>query len=221
MTKAPTDTITKRGMFRDIDMKDLERIAHLPHWGKEKAKLEYKLPFEIGEDNNAIEELRKASIQLSKSPTQIPQHDLRQSGPVLTAASPQSHIGPFKTAIDFLIPDGTKVLAAQDGVIVELQEHSNEYGDGPEHRDKLNYITIQHDDGEYSQYCHLAQWSARESDILVGSIVKTGQVIGLVGKTGWTDRDHLHFIVFRKLRNSELDVNPLGFVGLRVGFEKS
>lgn len=100
---------------------------------------------------------------------------------------------------------------------MELQEEHNEWGDGEEYRDKLNYLTIQHANGEFSQYCHLAQYSVRERGLRSGSNVRKLQAIATVGKTGWTDRDHLHFIVFRHDVDSK---NPFGFKSLQVRFEE-
>lgn len=53
-------------------------------------------------------------------------------------------------------------------------------------------------------------------DIEIGQYVKKGQPIGIVGKSGWTDRDHLHFIVYRKDKNF-----PFGFKSLKIKFEKN
>lgn len=198
---------TKRGKFRDLSMKEFQEKAHLPIWGKERSILEYKLPFKV----DRLGRIGRASRKLAKEPTAIPDEELGRVGSVLTAASPQSHIGPFATAIDFLIPDGTKVLAAHNGRIVELQEHSDSWGDGPEYRDLLNYITIEHN-GEFSQYAHLGQNSARALGVSVGQAVEVGQPIATVGKTGWTDRDHLHFIVFKLVPKTR--DNPFGFIGV-------
>ncbi|MDD3774177.1 MAG: M23 family metallopeptidase [Patescibacteria group bacterium] len=43
----------------------------------------------------------------------------------------------------------------------------------------------------------LAKNSVSRNGLKIGDKVKKGQVIARTGKTGWTDRDHLHFIVFR------------------------
>ena len=85
-------------------------------------------------------------------------------------------------------------------------------GDDPEFRDQLNYLTIRHENGEFSQYCHLAKGSVSAMGLRKGSIVQQGQQIATVGKTGWTDRDHLHFVVFRA------DSNKFGFKSLKVRF---
>lgn len=93
-------------------------------------------------------------------------------------------MGPFKWAIDFLVPDGSLVLAAAYGRVVELKEDSTEWGDGPQFRDKLNYVTIQHQGGEFSQYCHLAKDSVRENAVMLGNEVYQMQPIGKTAKPG-------------------------------------
>ncbi len=200
---------TVRGKFRSMTMEEIQQRADSPNWGKEKSVNAYRLPFRT----DWFGRVRRASQVLSMHPTVIPPEELGEIGSVLTAASPQSHIGPFVTAIDFLIPDGTPVLAALDGEIVEVQEHSDAWGPSPAFRDSLNYITIRHAGDEFSQYCHLAQNSVRKSGLGIGGRVRAGQQIAVVGKTGWTDRDHLHFIVFKLV--PETPENPFGFIGVQ------
>ena len=148
----------------------------------------------------------------------VSEEELYRLGPFWCQRSPQSHIGPFLNAIDFLAPDGTPVLAPQEGEIIEVVEHLTEWGPRPEFRDTLNYLTMVHESGELTQYCHLAKDSVSALGLRVGSGVKFGQQIAIVGKTGWTDRDHLHFLVFRD-DNKDLR-NPFGFKSLIPRFRR-
>ncbi len=151
----------------------------------------------------------------------VPEAELYEMGGFWCAKSPQSHVGPFLNAVDFLIPDGTPVLAAQEGEILRVMESNTEWGDGSEFRDKVNFIDIVHASGEISEYCHLAPHSVSAFRLRVGSGVKKGQIIGTVGKTGWTDRDHLHLVVYRDDNGNP--ANPLDegrkFKSLRIRFE--
>lgn len=137
----------------------------------------------------------------------VPAEHLYELNGIWCAKSPESHIGPFLHAIDFLVPDGTPVLAAQCGRVVRFVDGNDEWGDGPGFRDKVNYIDISHSYDETTEYCHLAKSSVRALGIKPGDWVEQGQVIGVVGKTGWTDRDHLHFVVLRD--DSHNPANPL------------
>ena len=74
-------------------------------------------------------------------------------------------------------------------------------------------MTIEHPNGEFSQYCHLAKEAAARLGISPGTPVRKGQEIATVGKTGWTERDHLHVVVFRP------DNNPFGFKSHKIKFQ--
>ena len=151
----------------------------------------------------------------------IPEGELYERGGFWCTKSSQSHIGPFLYAIDFLVPDGTPVLAAQEGEITRITDGNTAWGDGPEFRDKVNFVDIVHASGETSEYCHIAAGSVAALGLRVGSGVKKGQMIGRVGKNGWTDRDHLHLVVYRD--DNANPNNPLEpgrrFKSLRIQFE--
>lgn len=170
-----------------MNMDEVQQHADDSMWDNERSKLIHAYPVPLKQ------KVANTGLKLLEG---IPEDQIGRAGIFYTAASPQTHIGPFKNAVDFLVADGTPVLASADGWIVEIQQHSETWGDGPEFRDFLNYVTINHGD-EYSQYCHLTKNSVSKCKLRVGDNVKAGQQIGTVGKTGWTDRDHLHFMVFR------------------------
>jgi len=138
----------------------------------------------------------------------VPKDELYERDVFWCAKSPQSHMGPFLNAVDFLVPDGTPVLAAAEGEIIEVVEGNTKWGDGDQYRDTLNFMTLEHRFGELTQYCHLVKSSVTALGLRVGSKVKQGQHIATVGKTGWTDRDHLHFLAFRDDRRNQ--ENPFG-----------
>lgn len=191
-------------------MEDLENWASNSLWDEEESKNLYCYPLKISLVANFF--LRKKSKEIAQG---IPQNELYRLGPFLCAQSPQTHTGPFRWAIDFVVPDGTPILATYSGKIIELQESSEVWGDGPEYRDALNYLTLMHENGEYSQYCHLGKHSVSTQGLQIGSRVKVGQQIAVVGKSGWTDRDHLHFVIFRNAQNE----SPFTFKSLKVRFD--
>ena len=87
----------------------------------------------------------------------------------------------------------------------------DKYGKGEEFGKYLNFITIAHDNGEYSQLAHIAKGSAK---VKVGQLVKTGQKIGETGLNGWMEEpflEHLHILVFKLLPEG-------GFQGLEIRF---
>jgi len=115
---------------------------------------------------------------------------------VIAISDPRVHFGHFKYAIDFLMDEGTPILAAREGTIVYLKDDSNEGGSDPKYDDLkyLNYMTLKHDNEEYSQYCHLKYKGVL---VKVGDKVEEGQQIAISGNTGFTSAPHLHFMVFR------------------------
>ncbi|MBQ9318323.1 MAG: M23 family metallopeptidase [Bacilli bacterium] len=89
------------------------------------------------------------------------------------------------------------VYATNNGTIKEIQSHWS-YG---------NYILIDHGNGYYSLYAHMAKFSP---ELNVGSIVERGQQIGYVGMTGTATGPHLHY----EIRNCEryaCVTNPLDY----------
>ncbi len=136
----------------------------------------------------------------------IPTERRYRIGPFYCDTSPQSHIGPFKYAIDFVVPDDSVVLAVRSGIVVDVVEHHVKYGPNKTFASLLNYLTIDHGDQTFSQYAHLKAGSVSEHGLAVGKSVVPGQAIAIVGKTGWVEYgavgDHLHFMVFKEVGNS-------------------
>jgi murein DD-endopeptidase MepM/ murein hydrolase activator NlpD len=109
-----------------IEMEELRKIADSPIWNQGDTKGIYNFP--LPQDRDFMEDGKRLAIGNPEDETYI-------IGPYYAATSPQSHIGPYKWAIDFLVPDGTEVLAAEDGVIVEVIDGNFAWGDSEEFRD--------------------------------------------------------------------------------------
>jgi murein DD-endopeptidase MepM/ murein hydrolase activator NlpD len=107
--------------------------------------------------------------------------------------SSPAHVGKLRNAIDFIVAENTPVLAAADGVVTLVKDDSDVGGPSIEYWLNSNFIVIQHPNGEYSRYDHLAQCSAV---VGTGQYIKRGQIIARVGMTGFTYLPHLHFQVF-------------------------
>ncbi|HMU46857.1 MAG TPA: M23 family metallopeptidase [Chitinophagaceae bacterium] len=95
-------------------------------------------------------------------------------------------------AIDFKVKKGTKICAARDGVVIATRKNSHRHGLKKEMLSEGNYVFIRHEDGSIAHYWHL-----NTGDVFIkkGDTVKTGQVIGLSGNTGFSAFPHLHFDV--------------------------
>lgn len=97
--------------------------------------------------------------------------------------------------IDIAAPNGTPILAAKAGVVV-ISLYGSSYG---------NYVVISHPDGTRTLYAHMSQ-----RNVSAGDTVRQGQTVGLVGSTGSSTGNHLHFETWTGSSSSSR-VNPMQF----------
>jgi len=113
-------------------------------------------------------------------------------------------------AVDFVMPVGTDVFAARDGVVIEVASDFFESGtdyevDGP----RANVVRILHADGTMALYVHL-NWNTIR--VVPGQRVRRGEYLADSGNTGFTTGPHLHFVVQRN-EGGALVAVPLEFAG--------
>jgi murein DD-endopeptidase MepM/ murein hydrolase activator NlpD len=99
----------------------------------------------------------------------------------------------FHQGIDFAAPIGTPVYATGDGVVITADDRESGYG---------NQIEINHGSGYVTKYAHLSAYRVQ-----VGDSVARGQLIGLIGNTGYSTGPHLHYEVIR----NGVKINPIDF----------
>ena len=86
----------------------------------------------------------------------------------------------FHRGIDLAAPEGSPILAAQDGVVKSVGERGG-YGLA---------VEVEHEGGVTTLYGH-----ASETLVQAGDRIEKGQPIGRVGHSGRATGDHLHFEV--------------------------
>ncbi len=96
----------------------------------------------------------------------------------------------FHSGVDLAAAYGTKIYAAYAGEVAGAGYNSS----------MGNYVMINHGDGLYTVYMHASSLLVKEGDTVV-----TGQNIALVGSTGASTGNHLHFSV--RLNGEYVDPN--------------
>ena len=102
--------------------------------------------------------------------------------------------GKSKDGIDILVPEGTPVKAAENGVVIYAGDGLKEFG---------NTVLVRHEDGLVTVYGH-----ASELKVARGDKVKRGQEIAVSGMSGTTDAPKLHF----EVRKNSAPVDPTTYL---------
>lgn len=118
----------------------------------------------------------------------------------LSAGFPNYSSGKYHGGIDFPAPTGSKIVAAQSGVVMTVKRLNYSYG---------YYLMIYH--GTDSKGRSVVTLYAHNSSIMVtaGQTVKKGQQIAKAGSTGNSTGPHCHF----EIRLSGTRVNPKHYLG--------
>ncbi len=104
-----------------------------------------------------------------------------------------SHFGDQNQfAIDIAMPEGSDILAARAGIIMDIAEDFYDGGVDAKKLQRGNYIRILHDDGSMAVYAHLQLESVL---VARGQRVEVQQKIAQSGNTGYSSGPHLHFAI--------------------------
>lgn len=87
--------------------------------------------------------------------------------------------------IDFAVPMGTPIFAAGSGTVT-VRKYWGGFG---------NYVRIRHNKDYETEYGHMSRFHPQ---VVVGTRVRQGQVIGYVGSTGLSTGPHVHLGVIYK-----------------------
>lgn len=105
---------------------------------------------------------------------------------------------PVHTGIDIADPygqEGDPITPFMDGTVIKAEQLWWGYG---------KYVELDHGNNVVSIYGHMSKLF-----VYVGEKVKTGQVIGQEGQTGWATGPHVHF----EIRVFGIPANPHTFLG--------
>lgn len=156
---------------------------------KERAIREYEA--EIAEQNSTIAELERMVENEKRELAEMRTYDggafcwpcpayTRVSSDFGWRVHPTLNIRMFHNGVDLAAPAGSNILAAYDGKVVAAS-YTAAMG---------NYVMVNHGDGLYTVYMHASKLCVSQ-----GQEVSRGQVIALVGSTGRSTGNHLHFSV--------------------------
>lgn len=99
--------------------------------------------------------------------------------------------------IDYRASEGTSIKATNSGRVILAKSM---FYDG-------NMVAIDHGQGLISMYLHLSRIKVKEGDL-----VKSGQEVGLSGKTGRASGPHLHF----QVKWERIDIDPVRLISLEL-----
>lgn len=172
------------------------KIAELEADEKELAKAEEEAEKKMAETQNEINRLMEEARKKNNGPYvggsmewPVPEWT-RISSPFGTRLHPILKVNKFHSGVDIAAPNGTPVLAANDGTVI-MAEYNGGYG---------NCIVINHGGGIATLYGHNSKLLVKKGDT-----VKRGQQIAKVGSTGTSTGPHVHF----EVKEDGKQVNPL------------
>lgn len=114
-------------------------------------------------------------------------------GKVIAKFGPRSD-GGHNDGINIAVPQGTDVMAAENGTVVYAGNELKGYG---------NLVLVRHENNYVTAYAHNDQILVRRNDK-----IRRGQVLAKAGKSGAVDQPQVHF----EIRQGSKPVDPLPYL---------
>jgi murein DD-endopeptidase MepM/ murein hydrolase activator NlpD len=123
----------------------------------------------------------------------IPSFRRPVNGRIIAGFGPKTN-GQQNDGVNFAVPEGTPVKAAEDGVVAYAGNELKGYG---------NLVLVRHSNGYVTAYAH-----AKELMVKRGDQIRRGQVIAKSGQTGDVDAPQLHF----EVRKGPAPLDPMPMI---------
>ncbi|HYK75726.1 MAG TPA: M23 family metallopeptidase [Daejeonella sp.] len=200
---APTDTTKAKNYIQSIENKLKKINDYLKKRGVKGFTTISVGGNEISGENLTVEEnynlfedyLEKIFSGLLHTPTGFP------SKPSLTSSfgyrNNPFHSGEsdFHSGLDFKGNKGDEVRSTANGKVIHAGWYQG-YG---------NCVRVEHKNGFETLYGHLSKIDVKE-----GQKISANQVVGLIGSTGRSTGNHLHY----EVRKNSKPINPINFLSL-------
>lgn len=116
-----------------------------------------------------------------------------EGGKLLAGFGPKAG-GAYNDGLNIAAREGNPVFAAADGKVIYAGNELRGYG---------NMVIVKHSGGFVTAYAHTSRMLVRKGDM-----VKQGEQIALVGRSGGVDQPQLHF----SLRQNKEPVDPMAYL---------
>ncbi|OYX11961.1 MAG: hypothetical protein B7Z15_10820 [Rhizobiales bacterium 32-66-8] len=129
----------------------------------------------------------------ARTPGSGPQFRAPVRGRVISGFGPKPG-GAKNDGVNFAVPEGTSVRAAEDGTVAYAGNELKGYG---------NLVLIKHADGYVTAYAHASELTVKRGDT-----VRRGQIVAKAGQSGGVSTPQLHF----EIRKGSQPVDPSQYV---------
>jgi murein DD-endopeptidase MepM/ murein hydrolase activator NlpD len=168
---------------------DIKEVNSINNIEKKFFKSYYFIPY----SEEYLKELEKKNIQRIVITTGDEEFIWPISEVIDTSSVLGFRNGKFHSGLDLPVVGGKPIIASMEG-LVTYSNYTAGYG---------KVIIIEHRDNFSTKYAHNYMNFVKKGDF-----VKKGQIIGLVGSTGQSTGNHLHF----EIRCKEIPLDPLDFL---------
>jgi len=166
------------------------------------SKVSVKTPLNTADKNNSKFQNKKFSSKIDKLSKSLSiKFQWPIKGPIIIGFGPRKG-GLHNDGINIAAPAGTKIRAAENGVVVYSGNQLRGFG---------NLALIRHKNGWMTAYAHALLLNVKRGDT-----VRRGQVIGKVGRTGSVAKPQLHF----ELRRNNKPQDPRKYITPRISLSK-